>query len=327
MDYTAGGASEYLYIWLRINGIDVNWTNGRIEVNSNNGNQLPIVPYIINLNVGDYIEFVAQGSSTGFQGLSSADILDFIGPDIPSVIVGIKEIAADIGSTGYTGPTGQTGPTGPTGATGATGPANNVHMIDNIKSIFIGKKLDDPTSVVSIPNSVVIGYGAGDAIPPTITDIIAIGTNAGYSSQESYSIILNASGGALNCTTDGTFIKPLRNLSAANTVYYDDTTGELSFNGSSLKYKSNVVDLTADTSSIYRLNPREFDYISGNHCVGFIAEEVNEIDSILATKNKDGEPININWFGIVTYLVKEMKILKEQIQTLTEQIQTLNGTN
>ena len=201
-------------------------------------------------------------------------------------------------------------------------PANNVHMIDNIQSIFIGKKEGDPTSLkstslVSIPNSVVIGYGAGYQIDEqTTANIVTIGTKAGYLSQASNSIILNATGNDLSSSSDGTFIKPLRNLSAANTVYYDDTTGELSYNGSSLKYKSNVVDLTTDTSSIYRLNPREFDYISGDHCVGFIAEEVNEIDTILATKNKDGEPININWFGIVTYLVKEIKILKEQVDKL-----------
>ena len=219
-------------------------------------------------------------------------------------------------------------------------PANNVHMIDNIQSIFIGKKLGDPTSLqptslVSIPNSVLIGYGAGYEIAPqNITDIIAIGTNAGYSSQASNSIILNASGGALNCTTTGTFIKPLRAQSATNTVYYDDTTGELSYNTSIRKHKTNIVNLTMNTSNLYNLTPREYDYVNGNHSIGFIAEEVDLIDTMLTTKNKSGQPTNINWFGIVTYLVKEMKILKDQnqtfagqIQTLTEQIQTLNGTN
>jgi hypothetical protein len=213
-------------------------------------------------------------------------------------------------------------------------------MIDNIQSIFIGKKLGDPaslqpTSLVSIPNSVVIGYGAGYTIDEQkTTDIIAIGTNAGYSTQASNSIILNASGGALTCTTDGTFIKPLRAQSATNTVYYDDTTGELSYNTSIRKHKTNIVNLTRDTSTLYNLTPREFDYINNGHSIGFIAEEVNAIDTMLTTKNKSGQPTNINWFGIVTYLVKEMKIVKEQnqtlagqIQTLTEQIQTLNGTN
>jgi len=41
-------------------------------------------------------------------------------PDIPSVIVGIKEVATDIGSTGYTGATGSTGVTGPAGISGVS---------------------------------------------------------------------------------------------------------------------------------------------------------------------------------------------------------------
>ena len=77
------------------------WTNGRIEVNSNNGDQLPIVPYILPLNAGDYIQFVAEGTNGDFEGLA---VTGAPGPDIPSLIVGIKEIAVDIGTTGPTGP-------------------------------------------------------------------------------------------------------------------------------------------------------------------------------------------------------------------------------
>lgn len=86
---TAGGSSVYCYIWLRKNGLDVPDTNGRVEVNSNNGDSLPIVSYIVTLNAGDYIEFVAQASDENVQILAIAPT---IGPFIPSVIVGIKEI-------------------------------------------------------------------------------------------------------------------------------------------------------------------------------------------------------------------------------------------
>ena len=100
-NFIGGGASQFLYIWLRINGVDAPWTNGRIEVNSNNGDQLPIVPYILSLNAGDYVEFVAEGTTGDFEGLAVTGVP---GPDIPSLIVGIKEIATDIGTTGPTGP-------------------------------------------------------------------------------------------------------------------------------------------------------------------------------------------------------------------------------
>ena len=87
---TAGGSPCYTYIWLRKNGIDVPDTNGRMEANSNNGDSLPIVPYIIQLNVGDYIEFVAQADDDHVQILYVPQ--NGIGPSIPSIITGIKRI-------------------------------------------------------------------------------------------------------------------------------------------------------------------------------------------------------------------------------------------
>jgi hypothetical protein len=106
--------------------VDVPWTNGRIEVNSNNGDQLPIVPYILSLNIGDYIEFVAEGTNGDFEGLA---VTGLPGPNIPSLIVGIKEVAVDIGTTGPTGPTGLIGPTGVTGFIGTTGPTGPTGLI------------------------------------------------------------------------------------------------------------------------------------------------------------------------------------------------------
>ena len=51
---------------------------------------LPIVPYIISLNSGDNIEFVCQADGANCQLLTVNPSL--IGPAIPSIIVGIKEI-------------------------------------------------------------------------------------------------------------------------------------------------------------------------------------------------------------------------------------------
>ena len=86
---TSGGSPVYIYIWLRKNGVDEPDTNGRIEINSNNGDSLPIVPYYINLNAGQHVEFVCQADDTNCQILT---ISPTIGPTIPSIIVGIKEI-------------------------------------------------------------------------------------------------------------------------------------------------------------------------------------------------------------------------------------------
>jgi hypothetical protein len=88
---SAGGNNVYAYIWLRVNGNDVPDSNGRVSINSNNSDSLPIVPYILSLNSGDSVEFVSQivGDDT-VRAL--AVTTGMAGPHIPSIIVGIKQI-------------------------------------------------------------------------------------------------------------------------------------------------------------------------------------------------------------------------------------------
>ena len=88
-----GGNPVFIYVWLRINGTDVANSNGRINTNSNNGDMLPIVPYILDLAAGDTVEFICQADGADVQLLYIPTTTpDHIGPAIPSVIVGIKRI-------------------------------------------------------------------------------------------------------------------------------------------------------------------------------------------------------------------------------------------
>jgi hypothetical protein len=92
----------YTYIWLRINGNDIADTNGRIQTKSNTSDSLPIVPYILNLNAGDTVSFVGQTNASENTDISALTVAGVPGPDIPSIIVGIKQIASDIGVPGNT---------------------------------------------------------------------------------------------------------------------------------------------------------------------------------------------------------------------------------
>jgi len=54
--------------------------------------------------------------------------------------------------------------------------------------------------------------------------------SAGYTSQANNSIILNASGANLDFTTANSFVvKPVRNVLTGNVMFYDNTTGEISY--------------------------------------------------------------------------------------------------
>ncbi len=87
---TSGGQGAYIYVWVRVNGSNVADTNGRVTTNSNNGDTLPIVPYILALNAGDVLEFVAHTDEDHIQALALSPAP--LGPDIPSIIVGIKQL-------------------------------------------------------------------------------------------------------------------------------------------------------------------------------------------------------------------------------------------
>ncbi len=80
--------------------------------------------------------------------------------------------------------------------------------------------------------AVAIGTSAGSVNQGT--HAIAIGTGAGNGNQGNSSIILNATGSPLDQSTDNTFtVKPIRSASAGNILYYDPSSGEITYSTNS----------------------------------------------------------------------------------------------
>jgi hypothetical protein len=103
----------------------------------------------------------------------------------------------------------------------ATRPATNAIGI----GLFAG-------NVSQSTNAVAIGPQAGQSNQGTYA--VALGFQAGQSAQHASTIIINASGTALNSVQgSSTYIKPLRSLAGVLTgfsnVYYNPTTGELAY--------------------------------------------------------------------------------------------------
>ena len=77
---------------------------------------------------------------------------------------------------------------------------------------------------------VAIGYQAGSVSQGTYS--IAIGLNAGFSGQHQNTIILNATGAVLSSQTQSAFYAaPIRQSTAANTLYYDTSNNEIIYEG------------------------------------------------------------------------------------------------
>jgi len=92
-------------------------------------------------------------------------------------------------------------------------------------AIAFGRLAGQTTQGIS---AVAVGDGAGQDTQGQYA--VAIGYGAGNSNQANNSIILNATGSVLEQTTVNTFtVKPVRQANTANAMYYDASTGEITY--------------------------------------------------------------------------------------------------
>jgi hypothetical protein len=147
----------------------------------------------------------------------------------------------------------------------------------------------------SINNSTAIGYNSN----PTTNNQIVLGTNA-----ETVYIpgVL-----AVNKTT----------VTAGYTVDVSGVCAATNFAiTSDYRIKHNVVPL-ADSKIVDELKPVEYDLSGGEHNMGFIAHEVQELFPFLVNHVKDGENLqSINYVGLIALLVKEVQELKKRVSIL-----------
>jgi hypothetical protein len=109
----------------------------------------------------------------------------------------------------------------------AVGPgAGNTSQSDNSVAIGVNAGLTGQST-----SSTAIGYAAGNTNQGT--EAVAVGYLAGQTNQHDNTVVINASGSALNTVGTGrTYIKPLRVATvASNVMTYDQTTGEVMDSG------------------------------------------------------------------------------------------------
>jgi hypothetical protein len=174
-------------------------------------------------------------------------------------------------------------------------------------------------------NGVAIGSYSGRYFQGNYS--IAMGSNAGENYQHDNSIILNATGVTLDSDgTDRFFVAPIRNAATVNTLYYNTTTSEITYDSSTYKTKKNIEDITVDTSILYKLQPKKYHYIddeqSGHH-IGYMAEDVASLNynfAVYETPYPSDVPCNVNWKTITVYMMEEIKNLNKRIADLEARI-------
>ena len=88
LDNTSGG-SHWIYIWLRINGVDVPYSASQVRLKGTDGELVAAWNFVEKLNANDYFEIMWSVTDTAVQITSSAAVAPV--PAIPSVILTVTD--------------------------------------------------------------------------------------------------------------------------------------------------------------------------------------------------------------------------------------------
>lgn len=165
------------------------------------------------------------------------------------------------------------------------------------------------------PYAVSIGASAGASSQGSYA--IAIGYQAASFTQNAFSIALCADGSGFTPANLGFYVKPVRQIGGGVAVTYNTTSGEFVGPSSTFDSKSNVADLTANTSVLYDLVPKTYYYKDGSpdwnkYLVGYMAEDAANVALQFGRYDEPGGPsIQVNYDVITIYTVEELKKRRE----------------
>ena len=89
---SATGSSQLIYIWIRINGVDVPNSASKVAVQGTTAQLVASWNFVTPMNAKDYLEFMWSVSNTNVQILAEAAVAPV--PAIPSVIATVTFVSA-----------------------------------------------------------------------------------------------------------------------------------------------------------------------------------------------------------------------------------------
>ena len=269
-----------------------------------------------NVNQGTYAIAIGENAGENYQSINAIAIGKNAGYDNQ----GTYSIAI-----GYNAGQINQGPNTTTNAS-AVAIGNNAGLYSQAtNAVAIGKNAGQTNQS---NHAVAIGTNVGQQNQNPNT--VSIGPNTGTPIQQSNTILINADptyGMNTSGIVAGTFINPIRGPMLSNNVLsYNTSTKEITYTGSSKRYKHNIKPLSLQTENVYKLVPRKFKYnANGEEDIGLIAEEADKCDPWFAYKDKDGIPEGIKWTSITTFLIAEIKKLKIRKEALKKEISALKS--
>src|SRR5205085_7433613 len=93
-----------------------------------------------------------------------------------------------------------------------------------------------------------------------------------------------------------------------------DSTNQLAFCSSSIRYKNNIADWRSGLNLVNRLRPVTFDWKdSQTHDLGLVAEEVAAAEPLLVTRNEKGEVEGVKYDRLSAVFINAFKEQQTQI--------------
>jgi hypothetical protein len=187
---------------------------------------------------------------------------------------------------------------------------NSTLASGNDVGIFYGVANPGTTGLVISPR------GAGGGIKMDIRGNVGIGTSTPVNTLDVV--------GNVRVTT---FLNVGSPSPPTNTTGNISASGQIaaqSFNATSdYRMKNNIQPLLI-TRTVDKLNPIEYDMSGGNHDMGFLAHEVQEVLPFLVSGEKDGHYMqSMNYNGFIALLVKEIQELKRENKIINARLENI----
>jgi len=187
-------------------------------------------------------------------------------------------------------------------------------------SLVSGSSQVSYSGLSNIPSGIVSGSSQVDYTSiqnqPTIpTNNNQLTNGAGYTTYSDSDVDSHLSGGTGVTYSSGT-ISIGQSVGTGDTVTFSTVTATTFTETSALRFKENIQE-DLDSSIIDKLRPVSYDWKETKEKdFGFIAEEVDELDSTLTTRDENDELLGIKYTKLIPLLVKKIQEQEERIRQL-----------
>ena len=89
------GSNKHIAFWIRKNGVDVPWSNTRIEIQAQNVEYAPSITYQFDIEntTNDYINMVWWSDTTNANIITYTGLVNPTRPDIPGVLILVSKVS------------------------------------------------------------------------------------------------------------------------------------------------------------------------------------------------------------------------------------------